>query len=303
MAEVLVRAISLILIIASGYLIKKIGWVKKEDFRIFSKIVLNYTLPCAIITSFNEMTIYSSMILLTVIGLGTNGICAIVGMIKGKNQGKEDQAFNVLNIGSFNIGAFTLPYVSSFLGPQGVVITSMFDLGNAIGAAGLNYSIAKSLTDEKNKVSVKNIIKNMFRNVLFDVYVFMFVLRLLDLRLPSAVITFTGVVGQANTFLAMLMIGIGFEIHLDKSRIKKVISNLISRYVIMIAIAIGVFFLLPLDQQIKEVLCIVLFSPVAAMIPGFTQEIKGDVMASSFLTSLSTIISIVVMTSLLTILY
>ncbi|NLZ81215.1 MAG: AEC family transporter [Clostridiales bacterium] len=303
MFEVLVRAISLILVMVSGYLVKKIGWVKKEDFRIFSKIVLNYTLPCAIITSFNEMTIYSSMILLTFIAIAINGICAIAGILKGKKHGKKDQAFNVLNIGSFNIGAFTLPYVSSFLGPQGVVITSMFDLGNAIGAAGINYSVAKSLADGKNKVSVINIIKNMFSNVLFDVYIFMFILRLLDLKLPSAITTFTGVVGQSNTFLAMLMIGIGFEIHLDKSRIKKVISSLVVRYAIMAVIAICIYFFLPLEQQVKEVLSLVLFSPIAAMIPGFTQEIKGDVMASSFMTSLSTIISIIIMTSLLTLLY
>ena len=303
MLEVLIRAISLILVMVSGYLIKKIGWVKKEDFHIFSKIVLRYTLPCAIITSFNEMTIYSSMILLALIGISVNVICAIIGMITGKKHGKKDQAFNALNIGSFNIGAFTLPYVSSFLGPQGVVTTSMFDLGNAIGAAGINFSIAKSLVDEKNKVSVLNIIKNMFKNVLFDVYILMFVLRLLDLKLPSAITTFTGVVGQSNTFLAMLMIGIGFEIHLDKRRIKKVISNLAIRYAIMTVIALCIFFFFPLEQQIKEVLCIVLFSPIAAMIPGFTGEIKGDVMTSAFMTSLSTIISIIVMTSLLTLLF
>lgn len=303
MLDVLVRAASLILVMVTGYLVKKIGWVRKEDFKIFSKIVLNYTLPCAIITSFNEMTIYSSLLVLTLIGIGANAICAVAGVISGKKEGKQEQAFSVLNIGSFNIGAFTLPYISSFLGPQGVVFTSMFDLGNAVGAAGINYSVAKSLADEKNKISIPNVIKNMFSNVLFDVYIFMFILRLLDLRLPETITNFTGIAGQANTFLAMLMIGIGFEINLEKSRIKKVFSNLIIRYAIMTILALGIYFLLPMSMQVREVLCLVLFSPVASMIPGFTQEIKGDVVASSFLTSLSTIISIIIMTSLLTIMY
>src|SRR5699024_7199019 len=107
--------------------IKKIGWVKKEDFSIFSKLVLRITLPCAIITSFNQVDIASSMIIYVIIGIIINLILGGAGYILGRGKGRNEQAFNILNYGSFNIGAFTLPYISSFLGASGVVIASLFD--------------------------------------------------------------------------------------------------------------------------------------------------------------------------------
>jgi predicted permease len=233
------------------------------------------------------------------IGLGVNLVAAVVGYITGRAKGRREQAFNILNYGSFNIGAFTLPYISTFLGAKGVVMTCLFDVGNSIGAAGINYSIAKSLVDEEKKISIIGVAKHMLSSVIFDTYVMMFILRLLKFELPTTITTFTGIVGQANTFLAMLMIGIAFEIHIDRSRLRKVVSSLTARYVITIGLAIGIFFLSNLPLEGRRVLCIALFAPIAAMTSGFTEEIKGDLITSSFMTSLSTIISIVVITVLL----
>ena len=297
--NVLVRAGSLILIMVCGYIMKQIGWVKKEDFGIFSKVVLRFTLPCSIITSFNEVSVYSSMIIFMVIGIAVNLLAAMTGYMLGKSKGRKEQAFNIINLGSYNIGAFTLPYVSSFLGANGVIVTSIFDVGNSIGAAGLNYSIAKSLADEKNKVTLIKLIKNMISSPIFDTYVIMFVLRLLDIKLPSGITTFTGIVGQANTFLAMLMIGIAFELHLDKSRAKKVTAIIVTRYILATCGALCIYFLTPFSKEVKQVLCIALFSPIAAMTPGFTEEIEGDVKASSFATTISILISIVIITTML----
>lgn len=301
MSEVLVRAISLVLIMVSGYMIKRIGWVGKEHFSIFSKIVLRYTLPCAIITSFNSMQVDTTLLIYTTIGIGINVIAAVVGYMTGRANGRREQAFHILNTGSFNIGAFTLPYISSFLGAEGVVRTSLFDVGNSIGAAGINYSLAKSLADETKKITLFGVIKNMLTSVIFCTYLGMFLLRLLDISFPTPIITFTGIVGQANTFLAMLMIGIGFELRIDRRKLRKVITILGSRYLITSCAVLLIYLFLPVEPEGKRIFSIVLFSPIAAMTAGFTQEIEGDVTTSSFMTSLSTIISIIIITSLLVI--
>ncbi len=299
MSEVIIRATSLILIMISGFYIKKIGWVGKEHFSIFSKIVLRYTLPCAIITSFNSMEVDTSLLIFTAIGISVNILAAIVGYFTGRAKGRKEQAFRILNTGSFNIGAFTLPYISTFLGAEGVVRTSLFDVGNSIGAAGINYSIAKSLADDTKKITLFGIVRNMLTSVIFCTYLGMFLLRIAHITLPAPLITFTGIVGQANTFLAMLMIGIGFEIQLDKSKLRKAITILASRYLITIAAVILISLFLPVSAEGKRIFSIVLFSPIAAMTSGFTQEIDGDVTTSVFMTSLSTIVSIIIITVLL----
>ena len=52
MLEILTRAGSFIAIIVLGYVLKKIGVFREEDFGVLSKIVIRITLPAAIITSF-----------------------------------------------------------------------------------------------------------------------------------------------------------------------------------------------------------------------------------------------------------
>ena len=302
MQDVIVRALALILIIVLGYFIKRIGWVTKDDFGIFSKIVLRITLPCAIITSFNEVNIAASMTIYIVVGFLANVVLGGFGFLVGKNKGKEEQAFNILNYGSYNIGAFTIPFISSFLGTSGIVIVSLFDVGNSLSASGLNYSLAKSITDTSNKISLKRIIDNMFSSILFITYIVMLVIRLLGVKLPPQIITFTSIVGSANTFLAMLMIGIAFEINLESSKLQKSIKGLVNRYIISIMMALIVYFILPIPTLGKTILTIILFSPIASMTPALTKEIDGDLESSSFMNSASIIIGIIIMTILLTIL-
>ena len=53
MNDVVVKALVLVLIIALGFGVKRLGWVRASDFGVFSRVVLGVTLPCALATSFN----------------------------------------------------------------------------------------------------------------------------------------------------------------------------------------------------------------------------------------------------------
>ena len=54
MNDILYRAAAYLLIIALGVFLKKVGFLHEQDFRTLAKILLNITLPCAIIYSFFE---------------------------------------------------------------------------------------------------------------------------------------------------------------------------------------------------------------------------------------------------------
>ena len=53
----------------------------------------------------------------------------------------------MLNSCGYNIGNFTLPFIQSFLGPVGVITTSLFDTGNACICLGDAYSVASMVKD------------------------------------------------------------------------------------------------------------------------------------------------------------
>lgn len=301
MQNILVRAFSLMLVIVLGFIIKKIGWVRKEDVGIFSNLVVKVTLPCAIVTSFNQVNIDYSMLVYVLIGMVCNTILGIVAFLIGMKKGKAEQAFNIINYGSYNIGAFTMPYISSFLGPAYVVIVSLFDVGNVLSASGVNYSISKSLSNRTQKISFKTVLINMLTSIIFVTYITMFVIRLIGITLPNEIISFTSIGADANTFLAMLMIGIAFDINIDKTRLNSAFKGILDRYLVSIFMALIIYFVLPIPEAGKIVLPIVLFSPIASMATGYTKEIEGDLERSSFMSSLSIIFGIIIMTGLMAI--
>ena len=55
MTEVFIKAGTYILIICLAYFLKKIGFFKEGEHKTISKIVLNITLPAAILSSFNQV--------------------------------------------------------------------------------------------------------------------------------------------------------------------------------------------------------------------------------------------------------
>ena len=62
MQEILVRAGCFVAVILLGYMLRRIGFFKAEDFKVLSKIVLKITLPAAIVYSFSGKEIDPSML-------------------------------------------------------------------------------------------------------------------------------------------------------------------------------------------------------------------------------------------------
>jgi len=301
MLEILVRAGCFAAIIVLGYSLKKIGFFKKEDFNILSKIVIKITLPASIIFNFSGKEIVPSMLIITLFGFGCGVIYAFLGWILNKKRGKEWQAFEMLNMSGYNIGNFTMPFVQSFLGSTGVITTSLFDTGNAFVCLGGAYSVA-SVVKDGGKISGKRIFKTLIKSVPFDCYVIMTALCLLKVSLPMPIVNLAEIIAGANAFMAMLMIGVGFELNSNKEQLSSVIRVLAVRYLLAFLFAWCFYCLTPFSGEIRKTLVILCFGPIAAAVPAFTAELKGDVGLSSAINSLSIIISILLIVSTLLIL-
>ena len=208
MAEILTKAGCFVAIIILGWVLRRIGFFKEGDFQVIAKIVLRITLPASIIYSFSDKQIDPSMLLLSVfgflLGIGYIGI----GFLISAGKGKEEKAFSMLNISGYNIGNFTLPFAQSFLGPAGVVTTSLFDTGNAFICLGTAYSLA-AMVQRGEKFSLVKILRDLLKSVPFVTYIVMAALALLRVSLPGPVTELAKLIGNANAPMAMLMLGVG----------------------------------------------------------------------------------------------
>lgn len=291
MAAVLTKAGCFVAIIILGWVLRRIGFFKEEDFGVLAKIVLRITLPASIVYSFADKQISPSMLMLSVfgflLGIGYIGI----GFLVSLGKSKEEKAFSVLNISGYNIGNFTLPFAQSFLGPAGVVTTSLFDTGNAFICLGVSYSVA-AMVQRGERFSAVKILRDLMKSVPFVTYIIMALLALFHICLPSPVVSFAGLLGNANAPMAMLMLGVGFKISGDSSQIHSIVKVLSARYGIAVLVSLGCFFLLPMDLEVRQTLALLAFSPIASAAPAFTGELGGDSGLSSAVNSLSIVISL-----------
>ena len=292
MQEILMRAGCFVAIIVVGYVLRRIEFFKEGDFQVLSKIVLKITLPASIVYSFSGKEIEPALLALCFISLGGGLTYMGIAYLMSRKAGKEQQAFEVLNTAGYNIGNFTLPFVQSFLGPTGVIATSLFDVGNAPVCLGGAYSVA-SIVKGEGTFSVKKIVKALSKSVAFDCYIVMVIMCLLHIPVPAVIANFAEIIANGNAFLAMLMIGVGFKLTGDRTQLKTIARILLVRYSIAIVIALGCYFLLPIPVEMRQALVILSFSPIASAAPAFTGDLKGDIGLSSALNSISIVCSIV----------
>ncbi|MBQ1396763.1 MAG: AEC family transporter [Eubacterium sp.] len=295
MSDILIRAGCFCGIILLGYVLKRVGLLQSSDFKIISRIVINVTLPASIIVNFTGQTVEAALFLMTAIGLGYGILLIAIGYVMEKRRGKEAQGFAMINLSGCNVGNFSLPFVQSFLGPVGVMVTSLFDAGNVVICFGGSYAAAHSLQDG-GRISFRPILRKMAHSAPFLTYIIMTVLTIAHITLPAPVLQYAGIIAGANAFLAMFMIGVGFRLDRDPVHIKAAVRILAARYLVAILGALAVYFLLPLPLEYRQPLVILLLSPIGSAATAYTAELKGDYGLSSAINSMSILISIVLIT-------
>ena len=298
MLNILIKAGCYIAIIILGIFLRRIGFFKESDFSILSKIVIRVTLPAALIVNAATRAFSPELLVLSLLGLGGGILYMAAGWLVSRHADKEQQAFDILNHAGYNIGVFVIPFTQSFLGATGVMIASIFDVGNAFICLGGAYGVASAVKDGKG-FDIRQVLKALSVSVPFLVHIGTVLMNLLHIPFPAPVVECAGIIANANAFLAMLMIGVGFKLSLEKSKLSRIFRALLIRYSIAAALALCYWFLLPFDRLIRLTLVILAVSPIGSAVPGFTGDLGGDVGLSCNITSLTILISIITIVTLL----
>lgn len=300
MQDILIKAGCFVAIIILGYTMKKIGVLHQDDFMVLSKIVIRITTPAAIAVSFAGKEIDLSLLLLILLGFGSGIVLVLAAYLLGAGSSKSRRAFDMLNVAGYNIGNFALPFVQGFLGPTGIIVTSLFDTGNAVIALGGAYGAAATVKDGSG-FDVKLIIGKLMRSVPFVCYIILVTLNLAKIAIPSPIVSCLQIIANANAFLAMFMLGVGFNLSGDFKQIGIIAKVLVMRYGLSALMAAAVYFLLPFDLEVRQTLVILFFSPISAIVPAFTGDMGEDVGLSSAINSISIVCSIVIIVTLLSV--
>lgn len=299
MIDVFIKAGSYIFIIILAYSLKKIKFFQEGDHRLISKIILNITLPAAILSSFQQVDQLTGKFLWFLwIGLFSNIFLLTIAWIFCNKKTDQEKIHWMCNTAGYNIGCFTIPYAQGFLGSIGVVTACLFDAGNSIMCTGGTYAVASAVVSKGKSEGFqwKETCKKLLSSVPFDCYMIALALRFLEIEMPRFVNQVSNIIGNANGFLSMLMIGMMLEFHFDKKHMKKIFSVLTVRYLFGACMAFLCYFYLPFSLDIRQAFVIISLAPLPSLSCVFTERCNGDIELASMTNSLSILISMILMT-------
>lgn len=301
MAQVLLRAGALALVVLIGILLHSFHVVDDNAGTAVKKILINVSLPAAIVVNFSAISAVGvEMLVVTALGILANIIMVLVGMALTRKESRQEQVLQMMCLPAYNIGAFCLPFVQSFLPALGSVAACMFDVGNSFMCTGATYAfVAEYTSRERQGIRLRDIFKRLFSSAPLDTYVLMFLLAVCGISIPEAVLTLLQPMASANAFVAMMMLGLLFHLELKREYLGKVLKILAIRHVFAVIFALGFYFLLPFDLVIRQTLVLICFAPMSAVAPAFTGICGGDEGMASCANSLTIICSLVTITTLI----
>ena len=301
MGQILLKSASFLFLIALGYFLKCIGFFGPSDYKIPVKMALNITMPCAVLVSFASYKPDFSLLIIVILGFGMNCLLLTAGYILGRKQPRRVRAVWLNCVPGYNIGAFAMPFVQSFLPPAGLVATCLFDLGNALMCNGTTFAISKNILDGTKGLNLKRIGQTLLKSVPFLAYIVMLIITVFRISVPKQVVDFVTPMANANAFLAMFMVGMMLDLKIEKALFKEVAGMVITRYSSSVLAAAAFYFLLPLPLEIRQALAVTSFAPVSMTSTALTPGAGGDPAVAACANSCSIVLCIPSILTLLTI--
>lgn len=288
--------IIIILLIALGYLLKRINFIKYADSQVLSTLVLNVTLPSLVIVNLNSANLDLSFSILPIMML-IYGILAKVIMValfrKYDNHVKGSVG---MMAASLNIGLFAYPLVETIWPKNGMIYFGMADIGGAIIMFGVTYFVGSYYSEGSDQFNFKFLGKKLISSVPLVTYIVMFILNMANIHLPKASIDFFTIISKANMPLSMILLGIMLSFRIEKQFLPIAVKYLIVHYGLGCIAGLLVHFFLPTsDDMIKTTLLITWLLPVGVAIIPYSIQFKYKTLPLvGMVTNISIVISIII---------
>lgn len=291
-----------VLFIILGQFLKLIGRLPKESAGAVSTLVMYVTLPCAIVKVLNGMAFDINMGLCLIAGFVISWI--LIGaarLISGSDPVRA--RFAMLNLPGWNIGTFAMPYTASFVTPEGFLAICFFDMGNALMCTGGTYAFVCRESGVGIGRQIVSIAKRLLSSGPICTYLIVSALMLTHSQLPPGIMRVIDIGANANSFLAMIMIGMSVNLAINPEHLHLFGKLLFWRYIVNALVALILYFTLPFAESTRMAVALVLLAPLPAMGIIFTMKAKLDWEAAANINTLSILISVVLMSTLITLFF
>lgn len=290
MGDLLILQTTIFVLIATGFFVKRLGLVSKEGQKNITDLVINVVLPCNIITSFTieagPETFWDCASIFAV-SVGIQIFCVVYGKILYRRQ--DENRRKCLRYGTIcsNAGFLGSPIAEGVFGEIGLMYSSvylipvrvmMWSEGIAI------FSGEKNFRSMAKKVATHPCVVACIAGIL---------LMAGKITLPAFILTPLSTLGQCNTALSMLVIGmILAEIDLKTIFDKTVLWYSLNRLVVIPLVIYLVCLPLPVSATIRGISVLLAAMPAGATTSMLAAKYDRDPGFATKLVVFSTLCSI-----------
>lgn len=301
MLNALSNSLVLLCMISLGYFLKMRGVIGQQHRKLFLSLILNVTMPCAIIAGFDMELNLGTLLVPFFIGCGACLLLNVVAICATRREPGTTRALTLLMTCGFLIAPFSLPFVHANM-PHAFMAMAAFDVAQGLFNMGFNYGTASMLVEsdhkQRSKFSPWFLLRNMLRSGPMIAYFLMLALSALRLPLPGFALAFAQKVGSANIFLSMTFIGLVLDFHLDRGALRQLGRILLIRYGCAVAVSLLCFLVLPIDTTFAKVITLGLLTPVSNASMAYADRFGCDVKVYGAASSVSFVAGVLSYTAL-----
>jgi len=288
--------IIIILLIALGYLLKRINFIKSADSQVLSTLVLNVTLPSLVIVNLNSANLDLSFSILPIMMLIYGILAKVIIVALFRKYDNHVKGSVGMMAASLNIGLFAYPLVETIWPKNGMIYFGMADIGGAIIMFGVTYFVGSYYSEGSDQFNFKFLGKKLISSIPLVTYIVMFILNMANIHLPKASIDFFTIISKANMPLSMILLGIMLSFRIEKQFLPIAVKYLIVHYGLGCIAGLLVHFFLPTsDDMIKTTLLITWLLPVGVAIIPYSIQFKYKTLPLvGMVTNISIVISIII---------
>ena len=293
---VLNQLVVMTLIALAGFVFAKIVKISEKEQKFLSKLLLYFVNVCLIIDSFNmeyDAQKFRRFLFAALIALIVHGAMILVAFLLTHSKNTENRSYNHIDRIAMvltNCGFIGIPLIKGALGNAGVFyLMGYLSVFNVLAWTYGLYQMSGT-------ISIKKIITNpVILSVVAGLFIF-----LMPFTLPDLVIRPISMIGDCNTALAMVLIGILFaDFHFSAKYTVRLIKASLGRLILCPLVALLIIFAIwkmnPSVSDARTILFVILICascPSATTVPSLAVLFDKDSAYASLTVSVTSILCV-----------
>ncbi|MHA2287770.1 MAG: AEC family transporter [Promethearchaeota archaeon] len=298
MTDVNVVFLLSLLIVAIGYIVKKLRILKETDGDTISRIIFNVTLPAVIFKFAVTIQFEFKLILLPLSGIFFGFLIAFIAYLLFRKEPSRLKGVMIMTTMGFSVGNFFFPLVEGIWGQLGMQYVALFDIGNAFTLFITCYliSVIHSPSNQEDSVNIdfKFMLKRVVRSGPLLSYFFAIIINFSGVGIPSFFSDLIDILASANTALAWLLLGVFLHFKFEKKEWMSIIKVLVVRFGVGLLVGLCLFFFLPhsiFSPLFRIIICLSLILPMGLSVIIFSVENGHDQKFATMIANLTILIS------------